>query len=105
LPGDKNTWRARASGSSCKKGTGRLPTFRRSRFCKFDQPRTLSFTWAGEPFKPGWNETQVALDFQPQDVGTNVVLTHEHFRSEPDKRDRTNGWRGCLRRLSVKFGA
>jgi uncharacterized protein YndB with AHSA1/START domain/predicted Ser/Thr protein kinase len=74
-------------------------------YCKLDQPRSLSFTWAREPLRPGWNETQVTLDFQPQGDGTNVVLTHERFRSEPDKRDHLNGWRGCLRRLSVKFGA
>ncbi len=73
-------------------------------YCKFDEPRTLSFTWAHEPLKPGWNETQATLDFQPRGDGTNLVLTHERFRSEPDKRDHTNGWRGCLRRLSQKFG-
>jgi uncharacterized protein YndB with AHSA1/START domain/tRNA A-37 threonylcarbamoyl transferase component Bud32 len=73
-------------------------------YSKFDEPRTLSFTWAHEPLKSGWNETQVTLDFQPRGDGTNLVLTHERFRSEPDKRDHTNGWRGCLRRLSQKFG-
>jgi uncharacterized protein YndB with AHSA1/START domain/predicted Ser/Thr protein kinase len=73
-------------------------------YCKFDEPRTLSFTWAHEPLKPGWNETQATLDFQPRGNGTHLVLTHERFRSEPDKRDHTNGWRGCLNRLSLKFG-
>jgi uncharacterized protein YndB with AHSA1/START domain/predicted Ser/Thr protein kinase len=73
-------------------------------YCKFDEPRTLSFTWAREPLKPGWTETQATLDFQPRGDGTNLVLTHERFRSEPDKRDHMNGWRGCLRRLSLKFG-
>ena len=72
-------------------------------YCKFDEPRTLSFTWAHEPLKPGWNETQVTLDFQPRGDGTNLVLTHERFRSEPDKSDHMNGWRGCLRRLSLKM--
>ena len=23
----------------------------------FDEPRALSFTWAREPLKPGWNES------------------------------------------------
>jgi hypothetical protein len=54
--------------------------------------------------KAGWNETQVTLDFQARGAGTNVVLTHERFRSEPDKNDHTKGWRGCLGRLSRKFG-
>jgi uncharacterized protein YndB with AHSA1/START domain len=74
-------------------------------YCKFDEPRTLSFTCARQPLKPGWNETQVTVDFQPRGDGTNVVLTHERFCSEPDKRDHSNGWRGCLSRLSRKFGA
>jgi uncharacterized protein YndB with AHSA1/START domain len=74
-------------------------------YCSIDEPRSLSFTWAHEPLRPGWNETQVTLDFQPQGAGTNLVLTHERFRSEPDRRDHLNGWRGCLRRLSVKFDA
>ena len=73
-------------------------------YCKFDEPRTRSFTWAREPLKPGWTKTQATRDFQPRGNGTNLVLTHGRFRSEPDKRDHMNGWRGCLRRLSLKFG-
>jgi serine/threonine protein kinase len=80
------------------------PHFLSGQYCTFDAPRTLSFTWAHEPLKPGWNETQVTLDFQPRGTGTNLVLTHERFRSEPDRRDHLNGWRGCLRRLSQKLG-
>jgi uncharacterized protein YndB with AHSA1/START domain/tRNA A-37 threonylcarbamoyl transferase component Bud32 len=73
-------------------------------YCKFDEPRTLSFTWAREPLKPGWSETQVTLTFQHRGDGTNLVLIHDRFRSEPDKNDHMNGWRGCLRRLSLKLG-
>ena len=62
------------------------------------------FTWAHEPLKPGWTETQATLDFQPRGNGTHLVLSHERFRSEPNKRDHTNGWCGCLNRLSLKFG-
>jgi serine/threonine protein kinase len=80
------------------------PRFVSGQYCKLDAPRTLSFTWAWEPLKPGWNETQVTLDFQPRGEGTNLVLTHERFRSEPDKADHTQGWRGCLGRLSRKLG-
>ena len=50
------------------------------------------------------NLDQATLDFQPRGDGTHLVLTHERFRSEPDKRDHMNGWRGCLRHLSRKFG-
>ena len=80
------------------------PRFVSGQYSKLDAPRSLSFTWAWEPLKPGWNETQVTLDFQPRGNGTNLVLTHERFRSEPDKSDHANGWRGCLRRLGRKFG-
>lgn len=72
-------------------------------YCSFDAPRSLSFTWAWQPLKPGWNETQVTVDFQPQGDGTHLVLTHERFHSEPDKRDHTYGWTGCLERLKRKF--
>jgi serine/threonine protein kinase len=81
------------------------PVVLSGQYCQFDEPRALSFTWAREPLKSGWNETQVTLDFQRRGDGTSVVLTHERFRSELDKGDHTKGWRGCLSRLSRKFGA
>jgi uncharacterized protein YndB with AHSA1/START domain len=73
-------------------------------YCQVAEPRTLSFTWAWEPHKPGWNETQVTLDFQPNGDGTDLRLTHERFRHEGDRNDHTQGWRGCLGRLCRKFG-
>ncbi len=69
------------------------PRFVSGQYCTVDEPSTLSFTWAWEPLKPGWNETQVTLDFKPRGNGTNLVMTHERFRSEPDKNDHTSGWR------------
>jgi uncharacterized protein YndB with AHSA1/START domain len=72
-------------------------------YCRFAAPRTLSFTWAWEPLKPGWNETQVTLEFQAKAGGTNLVLTHERFHDEPDKNAHAQGWQGCLSRLSRKF--
>jgi uncharacterized protein YndB with AHSA1/START domain len=79
------------------------PRFVSGQYCRFDAPWTLSFTWAWEPLKEGWRETQVTLEFQPSDVGTKLVLTHERFRSEPDKNDHTRGWQGCLGRLRRKL--
>ena len=66
-----------------------------------DPPRTLSFTWGWEPHKPGWPETQVTLDFLPRESGTELVLTHERFRSEPDKNSHAQGWEG----VSIAFVA
>jgi len=68
-----------------------------------DAPRTLSFTWAWEPLKAGWNETQVTLEFHPERDGTGLVLTHERFRDEADRNSHAQGWQGCLSRLSRKF--
>jgi serine/threonine protein kinase len=73
-------------------------------YCKVDGPRTLSFTWAWEPLKPGWPETQVTVEFHPQGSGTDLVLTHERFHDEADKDNHAWGWRGCLDRLCRKFG-
>jgi serine/threonine protein kinase len=73
-------------------------------YCRVDAPYTLSFTWAWEPHDTNTRETQVTLEFQPQGGGTDLVLTHERFRSEPDRSSHARGWEGCLNRLSRKFG-
>jgi serine/threonine protein kinase len=80
------------------------PRFVSGQYCRVNPPRTLSFTWGWEPHKPGWPETQVTLEFHSKDDGTDLVLTHERFRSEPDKNSHTQGWQGCLNRLNRKFG-
>jgi uncharacterized protein YndB with AHSA1/START domain/predicted Ser/Thr protein kinase len=80
------------------------PRFVSGQYCRVDSPRSLSFTWAWEPLKTGWNETQVTLEFLPNGEGTQVVLTHERFRDEPDRNSHAQGWQGCLNRLSRKFG-
>ena len=78
--------------------------FASGQYCRVEAPRTLSFTWAWEPHGAGTWETQVTLEFQPQGDGTDLVLTHERFRSEPDRSSHAQGWAGCLNRLSRKFG-
>jgi uncharacterized protein YndB with AHSA1/START domain/predicted Ser/Thr protein kinase len=80
------------------------PRFVSGQYSRVDAPRTMSFTWAWEPLKAGWNETQVTLEFHPKGGGTDLVLTHERFRDEPDKNSHAQGWQGCLNRLSRKFG-
>jgi uncharacterized protein YndB with AHSA1/START domain/tRNA A-37 threonylcarbamoyl transferase component Bud32 len=80
------------------------PRFVSGQYCQVDAPRTLSFTWAWEPHKAGWNETQVTAEFHPKGNGTDLVLTHERFRDEPDKNSHAQGWQGCLDRLRRKFG-
>jgi serine/threonine protein kinase len=80
------------------------PRFVSGQYARFDAPRTLSFTWAWEPNEPGTLETQVTVEFRPKGDGTELVLTHERFRSEPDKNSHAQGWQGCLDRLARKFG-
>ena len=80
------------------------PRFVSGQYCRVDAPRTLSFTWSWEPHVASTRETQVTLEFHPEAGGTALVLTHERFRSEPDKDSHAQGWRGCLDRLGRKFG-
>jgi serine/threonine protein kinase len=79
------------------------PRFVSGQYCRVDPPRTLSFTWAWEPHQAGWQETQVTVEFHPRGGGTDLVLTHERFRDEPDKNAHAQGWQGCLNRLGRKF--
>jgi uncharacterized protein YndB with AHSA1/START domain/tRNA A-37 threonylcarbamoyl transferase component Bud32 len=72
-------------------------------YCTIDSPRTLSFTWAWESPRRDVHETQLTLEFQPQGSSTNVILLHERFRDETQRKDHTQGWTGCLARLARKI--
>jgi uncharacterized protein YndB with AHSA1/START domain/tRNA A-37 threonylcarbamoyl transferase component Bud32 len=74
-------------------------------YCRIDPPRSLSFTWSWISPRVDTHETQVTLEFHAQGEATNVVLTHERFRDESLRIDHTQGWTGCLDRLSRKVGA
>jgi serine/threonine protein kinase len=80
------------------------PRFVSGQFCQIDAPRSLSFTWAWQPHTPNTRETQLTLDFHRKENGTQLVLTHERFRSQKDRDDHAQGWQGCLRRLARKLG-
>jgi serine/threonine protein kinase len=79
------------------------PRYVSGQYCQLDEPRTLSFTWAWEPYKDGWPETQVTVEFHPRGGGTDLVLTHERFHDVADKDSHAWGWRGCLDRLERKL--
>ncbi len=73
-------------------------------YCRVDEPRTLSFTWAWETPVPDSQETQMTLEFRPSGSGTDVTLIHERFRDEGSRAGHAQGWQGCLGRLARKFG-
>ncbi len=73
-------------------------------YCRIDPPRSLSFTWSWVAPRVDTHETQVTLEFQPNGNATDLVLTHERFRDESLRIQHTQGWQGCLERLSRKVG-
>jgi serine/threonine protein kinase len=79
------------------------PSVVTGQYCRIDPPRSLSFTWSWISPRADTHETQVTLDFHPEGEATNLVLTHERFRDEKLRIDHTQGWQGCLERLSRKM--
>jgi serine/threonine protein kinase len=78
------------------------PRWVSGQYTRIEPGKSLSFTWAWEPNNPGNRETEVTVELQRAAGGTDLVLTHERFRSEPDKNSHAEGWRGCLERLTRK---
>jgi uncharacterized protein YndB with AHSA1/START domain len=63
------------------------------------RPSKLVFTWAWEGTEMQENPTLVTLEFRDVGDSTQMVLTHELFATDQDKKDHTHGWAGCLDRL------
>lgn len=95
-------------------GTYRLETglpggetfYLRGTFRTVKPPEKLAFTWAWERFQPSgqkdeeMGETLVTVEFHERGNSTEVVLTHEGFRTT-EQRDRHNmGWNGCFDMLT-----
>jgi uncharacterized protein YndB with AHSA1/START domain/tRNA A-37 threonylcarbamoyl transferase component Bud32 len=74
-------------------------------YCRVEPPYRLSFTWAWEAPRPDVHETQVTLEFRPQDDATELTLIHERFRDEGQRQGHTEGWTGCLSRLARKLSS
>jgi serine/threonine protein kinase len=74
-------------------------------YCRIEAPWFLSFTWAWESPRPDVHETQVTLEFRPNGSLTDLVLTHERFRDEGQRRGHSEGWTGCLNRLARKLSS
>jgi uncharacterized protein YndB with AHSA1/START domain len=62
----------------------------------------LVFTWAWEGAED--SPTLVTIDFFSIGDKTEVVLTHENFKSEADRDSHAEGWQGCLAALAEFTG-
>jgi len=67
-----------------------------------DAPHRLEFTWGwiGGPMEG--SESVVTVEFNPQEVGTEVVITHEFSGegAEMAATEHEKGWTGCIDRLT-----
>jgi uncharacterized protein YndB with AHSA1/START domain len=67
-------------------------------FREIVRKRKLVYTWAWESTPE--RESLVTLELRPHGGGTELVLTHNRF-ADRDARDRhSQGWTGCLDRLT-----
>ncbi len=57
----------------------------------------LSFSWGGAC--AGGEETLVTVKLRDFEHGTELILTHEHFRSAEAAAKHEQGWIGCLDKL------
>ena len=64
---------------------------------EIDRPHRLVFSWES-PF--AIEGSTVTLDFEPEDGGTRVTLTHTRFVSEESRDNHLGGWTAILTKLS-----
>jgi uncharacterized protein YndB with AHSA1/START domain len=67
------------------------------------RPTRLSFSWRwdGTPMA----DTIVTIDLMPVDGGTELILTHSGFTTEPERNEHAKGWNGCLDRIEANSTA
>lgn len=66
-------------------------------------PEKLVFTWRWEDVA-NCPETLVTVQFAKVDQSTEVVITHEFFVSDEDRKNHAEGWQGCVERFSRTYG-
>jgi uncharacterized protein YndB with AHSA1/START domain len=75
-------------------------------FQEVKPPEKLVFTWAWERFSASGqkdeqqDETLVTVEFHERGNSTEVVLTHELFRSAEQRDRHSVGWNGCFNVLA-----
>jgi uncharacterized protein YndB with AHSA1/START domain len=58
---------------------------------------TFSWRWEGTPMA----DTTVSVELIATPGGTELVLTHSGFTTEPERDEHTKGWTGCLVRIEA----
>ena len=69
-----------------------------------DPPRKLVYTWMWET-NPDMGDTVVTVEFRDVGGSTEVVLTHELFPTEADRKEHEMGWAGSLDNLDALLAA
>ena len=65
------------------------------------KPHRLTYTWIVENEKP--TKERVDVQFERQDVGTRVTITHERISTKALKEQHHHGWMGCMDGLVGQF--
>lgn len=73
----------------------RRPLLPQRHLCRGDAPEKLVYTWWWES-DPDVGETLVTVEFVPKGEATEVVLTHERFRTPEQAAQHNTGCQGCL---------
>lgn len=80
-------------------------------FREVKPPEKLVFTWGWTKRQPDGtqlpvdSETQVTVEFFPRGKSTEVVLTHEFFRTAQSRDEHARGWTGCFDALAKALDA
>lgn len=80
--------------------SGGATFYLRGQFVTIDQPKKLVYTWNWES-EPAEHETLVTVEFVARGESTEVILTHERFRSAEVAAQHATGWSGCLAGLAA----
>jgi uncharacterized protein YndB with AHSA1/START domain len=73
------------------------------KYLELDRPNKLAFTWQWEESSFDTGESQVSMEFIPDEDGTRLVIIHDRLASLDSRDQHGNGWIGGLSRLVALF--
>ncbi len=68
-------------------------------FSLVEKPNKLVYTWQWEEGEHAGCETQITVDFNAIESGTELVFTQERFRDAEMRESHNHGWTGALEQL------